>query len=107
MQSDGCPAGVLQPILDRIQLSTLGSPGFYRAELAKRGFRENGFDELTGQLRTHYSRIQRELIAHYDAAVARSGRTYVDNMIKGLQHWVDGADKGYLAWGIMDFERTT
>ena len=107
MQSDKCPDGVLQPILDRIQLSTLGSPGFYREELRKRGFRENGFVELTDQLRTHYARIRRELVEHYDEALARSGQTYVDNMIKGLQHWVDGADKGYLAWGILDFERTT
>jgi hypothetical protein len=35
-----------------------------------------------------------------------SGQTYVDNMIKGLQHWVDGADRGYLAWGILDFRLT-
>jgi sarcosine/dimethylglycine N-methyltransferase len=104
MQSDDCPPGVLQPILDRIQLATLGSPGFYREELGKRGFRDNGFHELTHQLRTHYARIRQELIDHYDEAVARSGQTYVDNMIKGLQHWVDGADKGYLAWGIMDFQ---
>ena len=34
------------------------------------------------------------------------GQTYVDNMIKGLQHWVDGADRGYLAWGIMDYRLT-
>jgi len=27
-------------------------------------------------------------------------------MIKGLQHWVDGADRGYLAWGIMDYRLT-
>jgi sarcosine/dimethylglycine N-methyltransferase len=26
-------------------------------------------------------------------------------MIKGLQHWVDGADKGYLAWGILDYRK--
>src|SRR6056297_2322353 len=30
MQTDDCPEGVLQPILDRIHLETLGSPGFYR-----------------------------------------------------------------------------
>lgn len=103
MQSDDCPDGVLQPILDRIQLSTLGSFAFYRAELARRGFRELAVEPLTGQLRTHYWRVGQELERRYDEAVSLSGRTYVDNMIRGLRHWVDGADQGYLAWGIMDF----
>ena len=103
MQSDDCPAGVLQPILDRIQLSTLASFGFYRTELEKRGFREAAIEPLTDQLRAHYWRVAQELKDHYDDAVVQSGQTYVDNMINGLQHWVDGADRGYLAWGIMDF----
>ena len=106
MQADDCPEGVLQPILDRIQLSTLGSFGFYRAELGKRGFAETGIEDLTGQLRTHYWRVRKALTENYDQAVGLSGPQYVDNMIRGLQHWVDGADKGYLAWGIMDFRST-
>lgn len=105
MQSDDCPEGVLQPILDRIQLTTLASFDFYRTELGKRGFREAGVVPLLDDLRTHYSRVGDELKRHYDEAVRLSGRSYVDNMIKGLQHWVDGADRGYLAWGILDFRR--
>jgi len=103
MQSDDCPEGVLQPILDRIQLSTLASFDFYRTELGRRGFREQAVEPLTDQLRTHYWRVGRELQDRYEEAVSLSGRTYVDNMINGLRHWVDGADRGDLAWGIMDF----
>jgi cyclopropane fatty-acyl-phospholipid synthase-like methyltransferase len=106
MQSDSCPDGVLQPILDRIQLSTLASFGFYRAELGASGFEESNTEDLTDQLRMHYWRVGRALKDRYDEAVALSGQTYVDNMIKGLQHWVDGADRGYLAWGIMDYRLT-
>lgn len=106
MQSDTCPEGVLQPILDRIQLSTLASFGFYRAELSARGFEETGTEDLTDQLRMHYWRVGRALKDRYDEAATLSGQTYVDNMIKGLQHWVDGADNGYLAWGIMDYRLT-
>lgn len=105
MQSDDCPEGVLQPILDRIQLSSLASFAFYRAELGKRGFREGGVVPLLDDLRTHYARVGEELKRHYDEAVRLSGRPYVDNMIKGLQHWVDGAERNYLAWGILDFRR--
>ena len=106
MQSDGCPEGVLQPILDRIQLSTLASFAFYRKELTARGFREAGSEDLTDHLRMHYWRVGQSLKDRYDKAVSLSGKTYVDNMIAGLQHWVDGADRGYLAWGIMDYRLT-
>tara|TARA_R110000868_G_scaffold64985_4_gene195021 strand:+ start:19436 stop:20269 length:834 start_codon:yes stop_codon:yes gene_type:complete len=106
MQADDCPDGVLQPILDRIQLSTLGSFAFYRDELGQRGFRVENIDDQTGQLRNHYARVGSTLRENYDQAVGLSGQEYVDNMLKGLQHWVDGADRGYLAWGIMDFRRT-
>ncbi|MDE0796968.1 MAG: methyltransferase domain-containing protein [Alphaproteobacteria bacterium] len=106
MQSDDCPDGVLQPILDRIQLTSLASFSFYRAELGARGFDESVTPALTDQLRMHYSRVGLALKDRYDEAVKLSGQTYVDNMIKGLQNWVDGADRGYLAWGIMDFRLT-
>jgi sarcosine/dimethylglycine N-methyltransferase len=103
MQSDDCPDGVLQPILDRIQLSTLGSFSFYRTELGARGFREIDSEALTDQLRLHYLRVGKALEGRYEEATRLSGKTYVDNMIRGLRHWVDGADNGYLAWGILDY----
>ena len=106
MQSDNCPNGVLQPILDRIQLSSLASFDFYRSELGARGFKEAETKQLTDQLRQHYCRVKEVLQDRYDEAVKLSGQTYVDNMIKGLQNWVDGADRGYLAWGIMDYRLT-
>ena len=59
---------------------------------------------LTVQLRNHDARVGEALKDNYDGAVEMSGQTYVDNMIRGLQHWVDGADKDYLAWAIMDFK---
>jgi len=106
MQSDNCPDGVLQPILDRIQLTSMASFEFYRSELGARGFEEAETEPLTDQLRMHYRRIRQALQDSYDEAVKLSGQTYVDNMIKGLQNWVDGADRGYLAWGIMDYRLT-
>ncbi|MAN80780.1 MAG: SAM-dependent methyltransferase [Rhodospirillaceae bacterium] len=105
MQADDVPDGVLQPILDRIHLSSLGSFAFYRAEFAKRGFSEVQLAPMLGQLRTHYSRVGEELKSRYDEIVRLSGKPYVDNMLRGLEHWVEGADKGYLAWGILHFKK--
>lgn len=105
MQADDVPDGVLQPILDRIHLTTLGSFAFYRDEFAKRGFSEVQLSPMLNQLRTHYFRVGEDLKRRYDEIVRLSGKTYVDNMLRGLEHWVDGADKGYLAWGILHFKK--
>ena len=105
MQSDDCPDGVLQPILDRIHLETLGSVAFYREALTARGFEERSVTPLPEHLRTHYARVAEELNRRYDEIVALSGRDYVDNMLRGLRHWIDGADAGYLNWGILHFRR--
>lgn len=105
MQADDVPDGVLQPILDRIHLSTLGSFAFYRKAFADRGFSEVRLAPMLGHLRTHYFRVGEDLKSRYGEIVRLSGKTYVDNMLKGLSHWVDGADKGYLAWGILHFRK--
>ena len=105
MQADDCPDGVLQPILDRIHLETMGSFAFYRTELAARRFEEISVQPMLGQLRTHYAQIGEEVRNRYELAVSLSGKEYVDNMLRGLKHWVDGADQNYLAWGILHFRK--
>ena len=103
MQADNCPDGVLQPILDRIHLETLGSFGFYETELAKRGFEKLEVIDMTHQLRRHYWRVGQELEANYERLTKGASTEYLDNMLKGLGRWVDGADKGWLAWGVMHY----
>lgn len=107
MQSDNCPDGVLQPILKRIHLSTLASFAFYHAELNTLDFNRYATKNMTNQLRMHYYRVGEALKDRYDEALQLSGQTYVDNMLKGLQHWINGADNDYLTWGMMDYRLTT
>jgi sarcosine/dimethylglycine N-methyltransferase len=104
MQADGLTdRKPLQPIYDRIHLPDLASFGFYRAELARRGLQEVAIDDLTGQLRTHYARVAEELDARRREIGA--GEVFADRMLAGLEHWVTGADKGLLAWGVMHFRK--
>jgi sarcosine/dimethylglycine N-methyltransferase len=93
----------LKPIYDRIHLSDLASIGFYREELSARGFEEVSVEELTGHMRTHYTRVSEELDARRDEIGASNA--FVDRMLKGLGHWVSGAEDGLLAWGIMHFRK--
>jgi sarcosine/dimethylglycine N-methyltransferase len=105
MQTDNCPEGVLQPVLDRIHLASLGSVSFYQKAAAKAGLEEVQVIDLTHQLVNHYSRVAAETKSHYDEAVQESGKDYIDRMLVGLQHWVDAGQNGYLFWGIVQFRK--
>ncbi len=106
MQADALTdASVLQPIYDRIHLTSLASFGFYRRELEQRGFREIAIEDLTNQLRNHYAQVKAELAERRSQLEGKISSDYIDKMLAGLQYWVDGADKGHLAWGVMHFEK--
>ncbi len=107
MQTDDCPAGVLDPILARIHLDTLGSPGFYRQTNGALGLREEVFEEHAAQLPNHYGSILREL-EQRDASGELDGLVssdYRDRMRSGLRHWVEGGRNGYLTWGVFIFRK--
>jgi sarcosine/dimethylglycine N-methyltransferase len=105
MQADDCPSGVLQPILDRIHLESLGCPSFYRETAQRLGLREICFEDLTRHLVTHYSRVLEETEERVDALLERVSGDYLDRMRKGLLHWIEGGKRGYLAWGVFHFRK--
>ena len=105
MQADDCPEGVLQPVYDRLNLDSMGSFALYRSEFAKYGIHEVSIIDLTNQLRNHYANVKAMLLSRYDELSKNISTDYMDKMIKGLQNWVDAADKGYLAWGILHFRK--
>ena len=105
MQADDCPEGVLQSVLDRIHLDTLGSFGFYREAAARHGLREVEIIDLTDNLVAHYGRVREELESGREALAGKVSGGYVERMLAGLGHWVDAGSKGYLSWGIMHFAK--
>jgi len=106
MQSDDCPEGVLDPILARIHLSDLGSPGFYRQSAEKLGWRDAGFEDLTGQLVNHYTRVLQTTEAQADKLKGKISDDYIQRMKAGLKHWIDGGTRGHLAWGVFQFDKS-
>ncbi|MDA0748721.1 MAG: methyltransferase domain-containing protein [bacterium] len=105
MQADDCPEGVLQPILDRIHLENLGSPGFYREKATAVGLEEVQFEDLTHQLVNHYTRVLDETKKKVSDLKDTVSQEYIERMQKGLGHWIDGGNKGYLAWGVFHFQK--
>ncbi|MFV8834591.1 methyltransferase domain-containing protein [Aquisalimonas sp.] len=105
MQADDCPEGVLQPILDRIHLETLGSPGFYRETAKKYGLEEIDYEDHAHQLPRHYGRVLEETKRREASLEGEISPEYIERMKAGLQHWVNGGNNGYLAWGIFRFRK--
>lgn len=105
MQDDACPPGVLQPVLDRIHLDSLGSFAFYRQTAADVGLEEEGIEDLTPQLIHHYARVRDQLTKDRPSLAGKVSEAYIDRMLTGLQHWVDAGEAGRLAWGIMHFRK--
>ncbi len=106
MQADDCPEGVLDPILNRIHLNSLGSPGYYIKTAKDLGLQDLGFEDHTHQLPRHYSRVYQTLSELEDELADRVvSRDYIERMKEGLQHWINGGNSGYLAWGIFHFRK--
>jgi len=105
MQADDCPAGVLQPVLDRIHLESLGSPGFYKKTAVDSGMKFIEYIDYTPHLIRHYQRVHDELLTNRPGLRGKVSEEYIERMLKGLQHWVDAGSKGYLSWGILHFSK--
>jgi cyclopropane fatty-acyl-phospholipid synthase-like methyltransferase len=105
MQADDCPDGVLQPVYDRIHLQSLGSFAWYGKAAQAQGFEVEMLENSTHNLRNHYARVREDLLMRYDEMKNVASADYLDRMIDGLGHWVDAADKGYLAWGLLQFRK--
>ncbi|AWL12547.1 Glycine/sarcosine N-methyltransferase [Saliniradius amylolyticus] len=105
MQSDDCPKEVLEPIYQRIHLPNLGSISFYRQMAQQLGWEEVHVDDLTEQLTNHYSRVRSELIAHRDELKQHVSTEYMDTMVEGLGHWVEGGKNRHLSWGVLHFRK--
>lgn len=105
MQTNDCPDKVLQPILDRIHLESLASPMFYRDTAKECSLEELRFDDLSFNLISHYDQILQETRKREEELHTHISKSYLQNMKKGLQYWIDGGKNGYLSWGVFMFEK--
>lgn len=105
MKSDDCPAGVLQPILDRLHLADLSSPKIYAGYAAELGWKDLGFEPFTQYLVQHYRSVLSRTQELEPRLLELISPEYIDRMKRGLQYWIDGGSDGYLAWGVFLFQK--
>jgi len=106
MQTYDCPKNILKPIIDRIQLDSMGSFGFYVEQGRKLGVKKTEVKNLSENLTTHYQRVMEETQDRYDEMVESCGKEYIDKMIEGLKHWVEAGKNKYLSWGIIHMSKS-
>ena len=105
MQSNDCPDGVLDPVLARIHLEELGSVAGYLRMASSADLERVFVREMPDQLVTHYSKVLSELKDRYGEIIKKSNKAYIDNMITGLNHWIEAGKQGYLNWGLLQFQK--
>ncbi|QVQ54873.1 methyltransferase domain-containing protein [Spiractinospora alimapuensis] len=104
MASDTAKREDLKPILDRLHLDSMGTPGFYTREFTRLGLRKVEFEDHTSQLTTHYGRVHDELESRAGELKGKVSEEYQARMKTGLRNWVKGGKSGNLAWGILHFK---
>ncbi|MBK0866693.1 MAG: methyltransferase domain-containing protein [Saccharopolyspora sp.] len=101
MAADDARKQDLGPILERLNLDTMGTPGFYRRELARLGLQNFEFEDLSEYLPVHYGRVLEVLESRESELADRISEEYRTKMKRGLRAWVDSGNAGSLAWGII------
>ncbi|MCC5814159.1 MAG: methyltransferase domain-containing protein [Leptospira sp.] len=105
MQADNVKPGVLQPILERIHLESMGSVSLYKNLCDKLGFEFIQFEDFTNHLPIHYGTIRKIIQDRRFEIEGKISNEFLDRMSIGLGHWVDGGLSGYLRWGILHFRK--
>lgn len=105
MRTESCPPQVLDPILERIHLSDMGSVSFYRKAASVSGLEFLGFTDLSQHLVNTYSRVLDYTVENRESLTRDISPEFVSHMESGLRNWVEGGKNGHLVWGIMHFRK--
>lgn len=105
MQREGVTPELLEPVLNRIHLSSMGSIETYEAYARELGWEIVDIEESTGKLVMHYTRVLEELENRQDEMAKHCSMAYIDRMKQGLAHWINAGKNDALSWGILHFRK--
>jgi len=105
MQTNNCDEAVLEPIYERINLASLGTPEFYKQKATAYGLTFKDFMSMPHQLSNHYTKVLHDTEKNEADLDGFVSKEYISNMKKGLKHWIEGGKNGNLTWGIFHFKK--
>lgn len=106
MQREGCPAETLEPVYGRINLTSMGSFEFYCKEAEGLGWEEMAVFDLSPNLAKHFSHVRGAMRRRRDELLQHCGPQYVENMVRGIRHWIAAAEDGNITWGLFHFRQS-
>jgi len=104
MQSDDCPEGVLGEVLERLHLKDLGSIKQYKRLANRADLEQVLIKKMPEQLVKHYTMIL-ENLKQYEKTAKKSDRAFLKKTMTGIEKWIEAGEKGYLTWGILQFQK--
>ena len=105
MQSDDCPEDVLKKILARLNLKDLGSFKKYKRIAQRTDLEQVYLREMPDQLATHHAKVLENLNDVSNKLIIKSDKEFLEREKQGLADWIDASHKGYLNWGILQFQK--
>jgi sarcosine/dimethylglycine N-methyltransferase len=106
MQTEDCYQEFLEPILRRIFLESLATPGFYCQTARELGLEVVEYRDFHQQLTNHYAKVLEETQVREKELLEKGvSADYINHMKTGLENWVIGGTYGHLAWGILHFRK--
>lgn len=105
MQRPAVPSELLEPVLERIVLSSMGTIETYEAYAATLGWETLGIERAPQNIPLHYGRVLKELEAREEEMREHCSQDYLDRMKQGLGHWIRAGENGALDWGILHFRK--
>ncbi|CAM9828850.1 unnamed protein product [Discosporangium mesarthrocarpum] len=105
MQAETAKSEELQEVYDRLHLDNLATPQFYLETAEKNGLELESYTPYTSDLVQHYSAVRDVLLAER-AGLEGVQQSYVDNMARGLNAWIEAGRRNNLRWGCFVFKKT-
>ncbi|KAL8717873.1 MAG: hypothetical protein Q9225_004926 [Loekoesia sp. 1 TL-2023] len=95
---------LMRAMMARLHLESLATVGFYRAEFARKGFRDLGYWDGVENFGTHYARVGEELEGKRKKGEMRGvDQGVIEKQAVGMRNWVRAAEEGCVDWGIFCF----
>lgn len=103
MEKEAVDKDEMQPIYDRIHLSSLGTVTNYKKCLASAGFSKFNFEPHSENVGTHYGTVRQVLLDK--GCNLPLSQDFIDRMAAGLATWEKLAPKN-IEWGFMSAQKT-
>ena len=104
IQHEDCPPEVLEQVLARFELDSLGTVNFYRESAKDLGWRELDVIDLSENLVPHYERLLQELERRHEELLGEFQEEFLEGLRNGMQSWVTASKKGYFKWAMFHYQ---